>query len=32
VSAYVWNRRSRVYVDDLTLRWQTPLGEGLVGR
>ena len=33
VSAYVWNRRSRVYVDDLTLRWLKPIeGRTLVSR
>jgi len=32
VSAYVWNRRSRVYVDDLALRWLTPLRLSPTGR
>jgi hypothetical protein len=33
VSAYVWNRRDRVYVDDLTLRWLRPIeGRTLASR
>lgn len=25
VSVYVWNDKSRVYVDDLEMRWLTPV-------